>query len=1194
MNKSLAKETIKNVFSNEFERSNFINFTNHLLHDAKFESYTVQGSEIPDQYKDHIHSLERLASYNDVNGKAIDLLIVTLKKDTALERARTMQRNFVARYLTNERKDASLVAFVCPGFPYWRFSLIKMELSIVGVDVEASFTPAKRWSFLVGKNEGSHTAQSQLVGILTEAQQAPSITDLEEAFSIETVTNEFFAKYTDLFLRMKESLDELLESDSMLNMEFNDKEIDTSDFAKKTMGQISFLYFLQKKGWFGVAPGKEWGTGRKRFLREVFERRDKYGSNFFDDILEPLFYKALAQDRGNDAIYPELNNCRMPFLNGGLFEPMNNYSWETTHILLPDELFSNKTNTYEGDGIFDVFDLYNFTVNESDPLDQEVAVDPEMLGKVFENLLEIKDRKSKGAFYTPREIVHYMCQESLIHYLDKEVDSQIPVSDLKLFITQSSQISQNDRSIFEQNLDQNAILLPQSIRSHKEELDHLLANIKVCDPAVGSGAFPLGMLNEIVSARTLLAIHIGTSTSAYQLKLHAISNSIYGVDLDPGAVEIAKLRFWLSLVVEEDFPSPLPNLEHKIMQGDSLISQYAGIELFNDEFLDIHNSAQIEIEDIKNILADIQKEANQLLSAGEFNSAKKQDIDNKVKSYTRRLKFLKNKIVDQSESGSLFDIPEAKEEAQKKTKQLQSKVAEYISVVSKTQKENLKNEIETLKWDLIEASLEEEDEVHKLESIRKLRKDRIKPFFIWKLEFSEVFKNKNGFDIVIGNPPYLRVQGIEKDISKTYKELYRAATGSYDLYVLFTEKGLDLIGKNGVLNYIMPHKWVNSAFGKGLRELSKNSVKKLISFEAYQVFNASTYTSLVWFNKNHVSELNYIGLEKDLNTNRDLEKYLLSISKKDFTVINKEQLSADMWVLTNKQIKAVLDKMNQQPLRVSDIFEKIFQGIATSKDSVYFLTDVKEKEQLLECYSKELDKRILVEKELAKPLLKGDSVHRYEEIQTNRVVIFPYYISKSAELEQAVLYKEDYLETNFPHGYSYLKECEDILRSREKGRFNIEGEWFQFGRKQGILGASKEKIITPYLSMKSQLSYDRYGDYYANTKCFGLIKNKNVKESYAFYLSILNSNLMWFFIRSTSSVMSGNYYTYTKDSLSPFPIPKIENLEYTRPFENLVEHVMKNKKLNVDTQDLESEIDQLVYKLYGLTDKEIEIVENSS
>jgi len=1200
MDKKQAGSIIKGAFGSVFDRDKFIGFVGNLLN-LNSTDYLHRNIGIYDTYKQHVESLEVVAKFNDGKNE-IDVLIVTLIRDTSLDKARTMQRNFVARYLSEKQGDAAIVAFTSPDAEDWRFSLIKMESSFkktdTGIKVEEEFTPAKRWSFLVGKNENSHTAQSQLVGILANDEVEPTLDELEQAFSIETVTNEFFTKYTDLFLRMKEALDTLLENDSQLKSDFEDKEIDTADFAKKTMGQMAFLYFLQKKGWFGVKADKEWGTGVKNFLREVFKRREKYGENFFDDVLEPLFYEALAQDRGNDSIYPKLNNCRMPFLNGGLFEPMNGYSWETTHIRLPDELFSNNTKTKEGDigdGILDVFDRYNFTVNESEPLEQEVAVDPEMLGKVFENLLEIKDRKSKGAFYTPREIVHYMCQESLINYLETETNSLIPKTDIELFIQQGSQIIQNDKSIIEQGGDKGKLLLRQSVIDQAEELDDLLANIKVCDPAVGSGAFPLGMLNEIVTARTILGIHLKNNPSAYKLKLHAISNSIYGVDIDPGAVEIAKLRFWLSLVVEEDNPTPLPNLEHKIMQGNSLISQYEGIELFDDDFLNSTESINDEKNEIQEKLDEIQKEYFSLHSTGEFTIARKVETEEEIKRLQRRLKFLNNKHNDSAETSSLFDTPQAKKIAQQKVKLLQSKIAQYVTVDSKTNKENLKIEIDNLKWDLIEATLEERGETDKLDSIKKQRKERAKPFFIWKLEFGEVFKKKNGFDIVIGNPPYLRVQGIEKAISKQYKEIFKSSTGSYDLYVLFTEKGLELLSKNGVLNYIMPHKWVNAAFGKGLREVSKENIRKLISFGAHQVFNASTYTSLVWFNKARNSTLDYVGLEKDLSTNYELEQFLKNLSGKNYTSIESKFLSADSWVLTNKQVHRVLEKINQQPLRISDVFEKIFQGIATSKDSVYFLTGVVEKDDLiLECYSKELDKSILIEKELVKPLLKGDGVHRYETLSTDKVVIFPYYISNNSGKEQAVLYRENEIKNKFPNGYHYLKECEDVLRGRERGRLKHDDHWFRYIYPKNLTLFDKEKIVTPYLSLGSQLSYDTNGEFYGNTKCFGLIKNINVKESYRFYLSILNSKLMWFFMQNTSSVMSGGYFTYTKDSLKPFPLPKITNIESTRPFEKLVDEIIENKNKNIDTSNLEREIDQLVYQLYDLIDEDIAIIEKKA
>ena len=251
MIESSAKELIEEIFSNEFDRDNFIKFTNKFLYSASFNSSIVDGNAIPNSFREHIQSLECLATYTDENNKEIDLLIVKLLRDTALDRARTMQRNFIAQYLEATNKNAALVAFVSPEVPYWRFSLIKTEAKIVGIEVETTLTPAKRWSFLVGKNEGSHTVKSQLIDILLDDTKAPSLSELEQAFDIETVSKEFFDKYSDLFFRMKESLDGLIENDQDLKKDFKDKGVDSSDFAKKTMGQISFLYFLQKKDGLG-------------------------------------------------------------------------------------------------------------------------------------------------------------------------------------------------------------------------------------------------------------------------------------------------------------------------------------------------------------------------------------------------------------------------------------------------------------------------------------------------------------------------------------------------------------------------------------------------------------------------------------------------------------------------------------------------------------------------------------------------------------------------------------------------------------------------------------------------------------------------------------------------------------------------------------------------------------------------------
>ena len=268
---------------------------------------------------------------------------------------------------------------------------------------------------------------------------------------------------------------------------------------------------------------------------------------------------------------------------------MNEYDWVNTEILIPDTIFANnhKTNEGTGDGILDIFDRYNFTVKEDEPLEREVAVDPEMLGKVFENLLAVGDRKDLGTYYTPREIVHYMCQESLVNYLTTELVNKVSREDINILVKHGEQVLENDSQIMKKGKETKdySFKLPGSIRKHADIIDQKLETIQVCDPAVGSGAFIVGMMNEIISTRKALTPYLGTEKrSAYQFKQHAIQNCLYGVDIAPGAVEITKLRLWLSLVVDEkdrETIQPLPNLDFKIMQGNGLVSMFMELD-FDD------------------------------------------------------------------------------------------------------------------------------------------------------------------------------------------------------------------------------------------------------------------------------------------------------------------------------------------------------------------------------------------------------------------------------------------------------------------------------------------------------------------------------------------------------------------------------------------------------------------------------------
>lgn len=586
MNSQQARALIAETFPQAFDKGRFRNFAINLLNDVdESKAQAWNTTYIKDAFKDHVSRFERLGTYTSPDKEKLDVLIVHLTTQSKLGRARTAIRNFVADHLkTRDNKDAALVAFVSPTEKQWRFSYVKMEYAAVEkedgrVGVHTKLTPARRSSYLVGEAESCHTAQSRFLSLLQDTENHPTLAQIEDAFSVEAVTKEFFEQYKELFLDLKDELDDLAKKDKIIGAEFAAKKINTADFSKKLMGQIVFLYFLQKKGWLGLPKRGDWGDGPHNFLRQLFAGKFRRYANFFNDILQPLFYDTLATDRGHEA-WCKTFNCRIPFLNGGLFEPLAGYDWQKTAIVIPNSLFSNTKTTSAGDtgtGILDVFDRYNFTVNEAEPLETEVAIDPEMLGKVFENLLEVKERKSKGSFYTPREIVHYMCQESIINYLDTALNDDkkiVPREDIETFIHSGDQASHYEAARVEGTSYQRK--LPKTIETHARLLDDKLADIAVCDPAIGSGAFPVGMMQEIVRARSALTPYFNDvhDRTAYHFKRHAIQSCIYGVDIDPGAVEIAKLRLWLSLVVDEEDVQqikPLPNLDYKIVVGNSLL-----------------------------------------------------------------------------------------------------------------------------------------------------------------------------------------------------------------------------------------------------------------------------------------------------------------------------------------------------------------------------------------------------------------------------------------------------------------------------------------------------------------------------------------------------------------------------------------------------------------------------------------------
>ena len=482
MDKSTAQRIVRDTFKAPFDRKRYRDFINELCNRID-ESKAIPSMGVPDAFALHIKSCQRLGTFESPDGELTDVLVVQLTESFKLERTRTALRDFVAHKLKRDEsyKEAGLVAFVAPDSRSWRFSYVRMEYETrrdpkTGkIKPEERLTPARRYSYLVGADEECHTAQTRFLALLQNTSDKPTLADIEEAFSVESVTEEFFREYVRLFEDTEAALAAVVKRDKTIRDDFKEKGVTTIDFAKKLLGQIVFLYFIQKKGWLGVAKGGNWGDGPRNFLRQLADRAIRDAQCLFDDVLEPLFYDTLATDRGH-AAWCKIFACRIPFLNGGLFEPLAGYEWKKTDISLPNALFTNTTRSDAGDtgtGILDVFDRYNFTVNEAEPLEQEVAIDPEMLGKVFENLIEENRRKGLGSFYTPREIVHYMCQESLINYLDTAFNKDkevIPRKDIEIFIHLGVQISH-----YEAVDAKYPTKMPATIEKHARLIDEKLA-----------------------------------------------------------------------------------------------------------------------------------------------------------------------------------------------------------------------------------------------------------------------------------------------------------------------------------------------------------------------------------------------------------------------------------------------------------------------------------------------------------------------------------------------------------------------------------------------------------------------------------------------------------------------------------------------------------------------------------------------
>ena len=921
---------IETILKSPYDTKNYVDLIREIFPKVSMVSPDKFRKEFTN-FSSHIEGSIHVGNYKTPDKKNIIIMAVQLKNAGYVENSRSTQRSYAKKLIENANADAAFIAFYTEGEPKWRLSFVRLDYEVKiengRLKTTENLTPAKRYSYLVGENEPCHTAISRFERFIIDSMadpEHPTLDDLENAFSVEKVTDEFFKLYCEKFHQLREKLEE----NEDFRIEAEQHNFTSAQFAKKLMGQIVFLYFLQKKGWLGVGAwpntlnekeyknayyargaksrelipmvyrpvgdgtyrissaglnsisdtdeavlamcvkGKPWGSGPHNFMRKLYEIAEKKNQNFFDELLEPLFYDALNVNRGEQGYCPALH-CRIPFLSGGLFEAIDGYDWEHNNFNIPNEVFSNAaTKGREADGILDIFDRYNFTMSEDEAMEREVAIDPEMLGKVFENLLEVNDRKSKGAFYTPREIVHYMCQESLINYLTNTL--QIEEEAIREFMLYGDFMKDED-TVKEKRQGNGGMYISEGlfkldadgkvVVDRLKDVDEALKNVRVADPAVGSGAFPLGMLNEIVRARQNISAYMAITMNAYDtrlmyqmersphnLKYETIKNCIFAADIEPSAVDIAQLRLWLSLVIDDEInpnaqsaldghknPLPLPNLESNILCGNSLIDEFEGTRLIKESELFGDSTYQLDMNH-------------------------------------SRFESIVSALIDKQ--NELFHCEDTEK------------------------KKQLKDEIESLR-DMVIMSQLEGCGSNKIQRYNESKRTASKPYVLWQLDFARVFREKGGFDIVIGNPPYVQLSK-EKDVPEDYKQYlkrrYGTSGGRLNLFIFMIHKSVELLKKNGNLAFIIPNTILTQDYYKDTRKmiLDNNKLNIIVDYQDMPFEHAVVENVTLVFSKTMPKDDDTVKVMKGTTEAIQLfknipianfkknDKYAFSINSNDF------------------------------------------------------------------------------------------------------------------------------------------------------------------------------------------------------------------------------------------------------------------------------------------------------------------------
>jgi len=1050
-----------------------------------------------------------------------------------------------------------------------------------------------------------------------------SLEKIKEAFSVEKVTKEFYQEisYWYFWACQQVRFPEAAEKED------NGRQV----AVIRMITRLIFIWFMREKG---LVPPQLFDLSIiKTWLKELEDQ----SSSYYLAILQNLFFATLntkiderqfrSTIKGYKGYNPDFDNpykyrhysrfaqpeCleeyfrEIPFLNGGLFDCLDNKrkqlyfdgfsDRENIQPSVPNRLFfSTETaadfNTelgttnqrYKVKGLFEILSAYNFTIDENTVDDKDVALDPELLGRVFENLLasfnpetSTTARKATGSYYTPREIVDYMVDESLKAYLRDSLQD-IPELEQKL------------EWMFSQKNEGNPFNLAQIKRIVK-----LVESVRIVDPAVGSGAFPMGALNKLVdilskldpdsslwrnaqleAAESIPDAQIRASVQAsirnyfkeknpdYGRKLFLIQKCIYGVDIQQIAVEIAKLRFFISLLVEETVDKqkdnwgvePLPNLDFKIMQGNSLIMKFKDIDFSPNSIAAPEETLFAGLDEKSKMIKEFQnkKEIYQSESDHQHKKDLQQEIDDLLRKIFKR---------------------SALEQHQDYAQGLAAIERRYASIPDKETRERITAIKKQEYSKLMGINIGEMERELAQYSTKHWKRD----FFPWGLYFAEVFTEKDGFDILLGNPPYIQLQKDGGALADLYTgKGFESFSRMGDIYCLFYELGYKLLREGGHLCFITSNKWMRAGYGEALRKFfaEKTNPKLLIDFAGKQLFDNVTVDNniLLYQKEKNKHSCQTLAAGDEFKTGNELANYINAN-----LTLSHNFVDSATWVISSPIEDRIRQKVEAlgTPLGEWDI--NIYYGIKTGFNDA-FVVDGRTKDRLIAEDPKSA--------EIIKPILRGRDIKRYRAEFADLWLIDSnngYVNSQGTKIPPVDI-------NCYPAIKRWLNTHWERIRVRgDKGKtpYNLRDcAYYQ--------EFEKEKIMYSEIVREQQFFYDTLG-FFPEATSFIM-----TGESIKYLISLLNSNFItWAFKRFyAGGGLGGSGFRYKKQFILNLPLIKLNETEQ-KPFVECVDNINKivdsqsghpNKNALSQIALEERKINDLVHSLYDLSPKEISFLES--